>query len=274
MPELIHEHTFRIHSYEVGPTGEARPTTLFNFLQEAAGEHAASWGVSVPDLLPRGRTWVLSRYRLRVDRYPRLYDELTVRTWPSARGGRFAVRDFELLGSAGGAPLAVATTSWMVLDVRTGKPLPIEEFVPARFVLPRRALEDPFDSLPKLDAAERELTFRVMVRDLDMNRHVNNAVYVQWALEAAPPEVHERARPIDIEISYRAMAYHGEEIVSRLARAGSPVAAGGSTSAGAAANAAAQGDAVFLHQVANAATGVELARARSTWREHDAGVMP
>ena len=254
MPELIHTRAFRVHSYEVGPTGEAAPAALLNFLQEAAGEHAADWGLSVPDLLPRGRTWVLSRHRLRIDRYPRLYDEVSVRTWPSALGGRFAVRDFELLGPDG-APLAVATSSWMILDIRTGKPVPIEELVPARFVVPRRALEDPFDSLPKFDAAERELTFRVMVRDLDINRHVNNAVYAQWALEAAPPEAHEGARPVDIEISYRAMAYHGEEIVSRLARAGPP--------------ASADGDVVFLHQVANAASGVELARARSTWRERD-----
>ncbi len=247
MPELIHEHSFHVHTYEVGPSGAARPTALRNYLQEAAGEHAAAWGVSVPDLLPRGRTWVLSRCRLRMERYPRYFDDLTVRTWPSARRDLFAVRDFELL-AADGSALGAATTSWMVLDTTTGKPVSVEEIVPERFVLPRRALDDPFASLPKLESPERELRFRVMVRDLDLNQHVNNTVYVQWALEAATPDLQRAAQPADIEISFRAMAYDGEEIVSRAARAP-----------------ATDGTAVFLHQVANVATGLELARLRTTW---------
>ncbi len=250
MPDLVHERRFRVHTYEAGPTGEARPTVLLHYLQEAADEQAAAWGIALSDLLPRGRAWVVSRYRLRVTRYPRFRDELVVRTWPSAREGLFAVREYEVT-TPDGAPLAVATTSWMLLDTATGRPVPVAQVVPEGFVRPRRALDDPFASLPRLETATRELRFRVMVRDLDLNRHVNNAIYVQWALEAVPPELLRRLRPADVEISYRAMAYHGEEIVSRL----QPVDGAG------------DGAATFVHEVANAADGRELARVRSRWED-------
>ena len=46
------------------------------------------------------------------------------------------------------------------------------------------------------------VSFRVRQSDLDMNRHVNNAVYVGWALEAAPEDVAQSRRPVDIEVGY------------------------------------------------------------------------
>ena len=84
---------------------------------------------------------------------------------------------------------------------------------------------------------------------VDLNRHVNNTVYVQWALEAAPEDVLMRGRPVEVEVSYRAEALYGDTVLSRAAALpGGP-----------------EPGPVFLHQVANAATGAELTRLRTRW---------
>lgn len=83
---------------------------------------------------------------------------------------------------------------------------------------------------------------------LDWNRHVNNVVYVQWALEAVPEEILMKRRPVDIEVSYRAEALYGDEVLSVAQRVPGE-----------------DPEPRFLHQVLNASTGAELARLRTRW---------
>lgn len=115
--------------------------------------------------------------------------------------------------------------------------------------LDRRAIPDAFPPIPPLAAAEREARFRVARRDLDMNRHVNNVVYIHWALESVADEVAAAMRPADIEVSYRAEAFYGDEILSAVGPAGED----------------AEGSATFLHRITRASDGTELARLRTRW---------
>jgi len=249
MPDLdmIYRKEYTVHTYETDARGLARPVALLNFLQDAAGDHAGRLGLSVVDLGKRGLTWVLSRYHVLIHRYPALGERLEVTTWPSGRHGYFALRDFEV-SDGGGAPLISATSSWMVISLEKKQALKVDEVVAPGFAVEKRALEDPFASLPVLAARESEVRFRVESSHLDWNRHVNNAVYVQWALEGLPSDVLLSRRPLDIEVSYRAEALYGEEVLSVVQRISEE----------------SRGPA-FLHQILNAATGVELARLRTRW---------
>jgi medium-chain acyl-[acyl-carrier-protein] hydrolase len=240
-------HTeFTVHTYETDTRGFARPVALLNFLQDAAGEHAGRLGLSVAALGERNATWVLSRYHVLIHRYPALGETLLVTTWPSDYHGRFALRDFEV--TAGGTPVLAATSSWMILDLGKKQALKVGEIVGPGRALEKRAIADPFASLPVLAARESEVRFRVETAHLDGNQHVNNAVYVQWALEGTPPDILLTRRPIDIEVSYRAEALYGDEVLSTVQRISEE----------------GRGPA-FLHQILNAATGAELARLRTRW---------
>ena len=247
MTELVFQKEYRVHTYETDTRGYARPLALLNYLQDSAGEHAGRLGFSVIDLFKRGLTWVLSRYHVVVHRYPALGARLEVTTWPSGKRGRFATRDFEVADGAGG-PVLSATSSWMVLDLALKKTLDVESVVGPAYALERRALDDPFAALPALSAADAEARFRVEASHLDWNRHVNNAVYVQWALESVPREVLFGRRPVDIEVAYKAEAVFGDEVAAAVQRLSVP----------------GPGDA-FLHRITNPATGTELARLRTKW---------
>jgi acyl-ACP thioesterase len=252
MPDLLYRKEFSVHSYELDFVGLARPVSLLNFLQDAAGEHADQLGWSVTELLKKNMTWVLSRYHVCVSRYPGWGERLVVLTWPSGRHGYFALRDFEVSDGKGNTVL-VGTTSWMVLDLGRKQPLKVDDILPTNVLLDRRALPDEFAPLPVLEAPQYELAFRVEMGHLDLNKHVNNAVYVQWALESVPAEVVAPRRPVDLEVSYRAEAFSGDSVLSRSAPA--PNAPGIGPDAGL----------VFLHQIVNASTGAELTRLRTRW---------
>jgi acyl-ACP thioesterase len=254
VPELTYRKDFAVHSYELDFEGRVRFVALLNFLQDAAGDHAALLGWSVTDLMKRNMTWVLSRYHVRVDRFPAWGERIEVTTWPSGRHGYFALRDFEASDGEGNAVLA-GTSSWMILDLGRKQPLKVDDILPTNVVLDRRALPDPFAPLPVLSESEREASFRVELNHLDLNRHVNNAVYIQWALEAAPPEVLTRRRPVEVEVSYRAEAFFGDMIVSRLQGVPAAEASASGASAGP----------IYVHQILNAANGAELTRLKTRW---------
>jgi len=245
--ELVHHREYTVHTYETDAGGLARPVALLNYLQDAAGEHAGRLGWSVIDLGKRNMTWVLSRYHVLIHRYPALGARLEVTTWPSGRHGYFALRDFEVSDGAGA--VLSATSSWMVIGLEKKQAVKVDDVIGPGYAVEKRALEDTFATLPVPAARDSEARFRVEMGHLDWNRHVNNAVYVQWALEAVPPEVLLNLRPMDIEVSYRAEALYGEEVISGAQR----IPGEGL-------------EPVFLHQILNAATGAELARLRTRWK--------
>lgn len=244
--EPILEKRFSIRSYEVDSHGWARPTLLLGYIQEASVEHSRQLGISVRDLRLLGLTWVLSRMHVIFSDTLSFRDELLVRTWPSTREGRFSCREFEFI-AGDGRMIGVATGSFAVMDVATRRPVVINERVPAYPLIPRRAIEDDFASLPSLVDADAELSFRVGRREIDFNKHVNNVVYADWALETVPDEIAEGCRLLDLEIAYRVEALYGDTVVARS----SAMPDMPQTS--------------FLHQIVRPGDGAELARLISRW---------
>jgi acyl-ACP thioesterase len=237
---------YQVRSYEVDGQGRLRPVTLLNYLQDAAGLHALKLGVAVSQLLERRLTWVLSRYHVRFDSYPGTGARLEVRTWPSARQGLFALRDFEVIDDSG-RTVITATSSWVLLSLSSRRPVRLAEHLPNYPTVERRAVLDDFATLPVAARTDLELPFRVRFGDLDFNRHVNNTVFADWALETVPPEIIRDWRPASVEIGYRAEALYGDRIIVRtqIQELGE--------------------SAVFLHQLINDRDGRELTRLRTAW---------
>lgn len=243
---LPHAKPFTVRYYEVGPSRLVRPATLLDYLQDAAAEHASILRIGVQDLHHRELTWVLSRLHLTAGRYAGVGETVLVRTWPSTRGGLSSCREFEVVDQQGEIA-ARATTAWVVLDLVRRRPVRIADVLPDYPLEPRRAIADDFPPLPRPEHAEREVRFTVRQSDLDMNRHVNNAVYVGWALESAPAEVAETRRPVDLEVGFRAEARAGDTVLARCAREAGAASGG------------------FLHEIVREKDGKELARLRVNW---------
>lgn len=240
---FVFEKEYVVQAYETDQRGFARPVALLNYLQAAAGEHASLLKVAVADLRGSGHTWVLSRIHLAVERYPRGGHSIRIKTWPASRETLFTVRDFELYDR--GALIGRATTSWAVLNLKTRRPVKLANVLPMYPVHAERALDDPFDTLPLCGAPEYELSLPVLRADLDINRHVNNAVYAGWALETVPEDVDGSCFLAGVEISFRAEALYGDTIVARTSRG--------------------DDERCYLHCIENLGDGRELARLRTRW---------
>ena len=242
---------YRVRSYETGPSGALKAVSLLNYLEDAASESANLLGVGGRDLMAKNISWVLSRLHLKVYRYPHWEDWVELRTWPYGWKKIFALREFELTDGKGEI-LAQATTSFITVDLEKKKPVNAEVKLSGFPLHPKRVFDDSLGPMPKinLDQPYLERAFHVRLNDLDLNRHVNNAVYVEWALESLPDELGEDSGPIEIEIAFRAETAYGDQVLSRSQRQEE----GG------------EGSFSFLHQIVSARDGRELTRLRTRWK--------
>lgn len=242
---------FELHTYDVDFRGKAHLHSLLYFLQEAAARHATLLGFGYDRLAPKKLTWLLSRYHLKINRYPRLGEKIEISTWPSGDQGVFALRDFQVQDVSGGLVLS-ATTSWVLWNIEKKQPTPVDEIKHQDVILPERALKDNFEPLPQLEEVDWEKEFPVLMRDLDLNRHVNNTVYIQWAIETLPSKILLSSCPTEVEISYKAEAFYGEKVCSFAQQIKQP----GETNSN---------KLLFYHQIINKNKNMELARLRTRW---------
>jgi acyl-ACP thioesterase len=204
---------FKIRSYEVDAHGKASIQSICNYLQEAAGNHAFKLGVSVDLLFKKKLTWVLSRMRVIMDAYPMWRRSLKIETWPSGLENLYAIRDFELYDHDG-QKIGKATNSYMLLNLETKKPVSMPDFIREIRFPKSRAIDDKFEKLPKPEKKDLEKQFKVRLSDLDINQHVNNVNFIEWAVETIPQEVWKNYMLKDLEINFRAEGKYGDRVIS------------------------------------------------------------
>ncbi len=245
MIEVIHKKPFQVRAIEIDGAGVIQAIPFLDYVLEAAGEHAALGGLAVTDLFKRGVTWVLSRFHIEIVRYPRWGERVEIRTWPSGRATLFAVRDYEIVDERG--TLATATSSWLIVDLKTRRPVRTPEYLAGFPLLDKRALADDFASLPALGREDLVKEFPVFYSDIDLNRHVTATVYIHRALETVPDEILFGYRPSGIEVNFRGEAFYGDGLRSRTARL--------------------PGDGAprFLHRISRTADDKELTLLRTSW---------
>jgi len=245
MSEFEHLKTFAVRAVDLDVSGRLQPVIAVDYLLEAAADHAAALGVGVIDLFGKGLTWVLSRLHVRFGRYPRWGETVTLRTWPSAQLPLYALREFEISDAAG--PAILATSSWIVIDLKTKRPVKLTDHFPLYPLRPDRAIADDFPPLPSPTRANLEREYPVFFSDLDINRHVTSTVYIQRTLETVPEDVLFNARPSSIEVNYRSEAFYGDGIVVRTESPAGPE------------------NGWFLHRLSRKADDRELTLLRTAW---------
>src|SRR5690625_2639492 len=261
--------TYTVRAYESTAEGVASVQAICNYLQETAGNHSRRLGFSIEQLTKMGLTWMLARLRLRLTAMPRWREAVDIETWPSGSDGLRALRDFliydsgafigratslwlprDLLIDASGAVTRRATRLCLAIDLQRRRPTRLPVFISATVAEGiEPAVEHDFPSLDVPDEYEHAAEFNVRHSDLDMNRHVNNVRYVEWALESLPLELADAYSLAELDVQFKAETYAGDRVRATAARESDD---GHQVS--------------YLHRVVALKDNREVAVLRTTWR--------
>lgn len=171
-----------LKSHQCDRYGFMRPITLMNELQGLAGEHADILGAGRDVCLSKGIAWVLTHMFVDIVDMPRAKDRLVYATWPAVCGPVRSERDFEIRDEYGNLKIR-AISQWVLIDLQTRRPVRISDHFPEWTGLPERVWDREFDKCPDF-VPTRVRVMACRFDDIDVNQHVNNAVYTVWATES------------------------------------------------------------------------------------------
>ena len=193
---IKHIQEFKIPCYSTDASWRLKPAAFMDLAQEAAGLHAVHLGFGYDDLIKKNTAWILSRVNVKFVDTPKWRDDVTLATWHKGFNRLFFLRDFVMTDDKGNERIK-ATTSWLVLDLSTRSMVRDPELVDAEGVCMENAVEQPADRvrMPRDIEPEAAGEHKVSYSDVDMLGHANNAMYMQWAMDAVDYEISSR-RPV------------------------------------------------------------------------------
>lgn len=190
------QQTLTVEISDCDATGRWKPSAMLIRMQEAAECHAAELGFPRQRLLEAGMCWVIYRQRMTLRRVPEFGEALRLCTWPAPVEGVLFPRHYRFETPAG-APLAEATSSWVLIDIHTRRPLR-PTALPGSIPTDPEA-ERPLPGMLRLPADVQALeTRRVRWSELDVNGHMNNARYADWLCDALDARRLPDARPVGL----------------------------------------------------------------------------
>jgi acyl-ACP thioesterase len=207
----------RVRYSETDEEGKLSVLGIMNYMQDCSTMQSEDARVGIGYLGSRHKAWLLSSWRIDIDRYPRLGENLTVGTWPTDFKGIYGYRDFALMDKAGNA-FVKAHSVWFLYDTQSALPIRVqpEDALPYGDTEPPLAVSDSPRKLPVPAAFSKDTEEKqeIVIADyhLDTNHHVNNAMYVEMAREAIPHGLKMKA----IRADYKKAARLGDIIVPRI----------------------------------------------------------
>lgn len=244
--EGIWRETFTIQADMVDTTRRATMTSICNFLQVIAGNHAHFRGLGFDDMNAAGRFWVLNRLRVEMDEMPEWRSEVEIHTWVSSMKGPFSYRNF-LIYEKNNILLGSASTLWVALNAKTRRPVRINTDTFPILQEKRPKCGEP-NKLVALKSDENIHTseYSVVYSDLDMINHVNNTKYIEWLLDSYGT-LNRKTTPQQLEVNYLSETHSNETVVISSY---SP-----------------QHENVHQHAIHRKSDGKEVLRAKFGWKE-------
>lgn len=187
---IKHIQDFTIPCYNTDASWRLKPSAFMDLAQEAAGLHAVYLGFGYDDLIKTKTAWILSRVHVEFPDTPLWREEMTLTTWHKGLDRLFFIRDFVMTDKQGRERVK-ATTSWLVLNLETRSMVRDPNLVEEGTICTENAIENPADKVRMPRDVEALPVYEHVVgySDVDMLGHANNAMYMQWAMDAVDYEL-------------------------------------------------------------------------------------
>lgn len=181
---------------------------LMKMLEEVAGLHSSSIGMSMGDLKNKDNgSWVISKIKIDFNgEFPVSGEKLQVFSYPTKPTIIKNERNFVL--RVNGKPFANVCSVWCIIDIDTRKTIPTTKLnsLPKNFKFHKNDLtEMKFLSVDKSVLNEcKNVVFekQVELSDLDINNHLNNCVYTKIVVDALGKEFFDSVKVKSYEVHF------------------------------------------------------------------------
>lgn len=208
---MIFEQDFKIGLDDLNSNRELKNVSILKFLEDIAGFHSDFVKMGINEIYSTGIAWALLDWEVKVLRRPKYGEELHIKTWSRLLKKCHAYRDFEIY--VGGERCVIATTKWMLMDLKRRWPALIKPEVAAKYEPePDRNVlgNEEFARQVEFDNYGYAADYKVRRSDIDINGHVHNTNYLKIVEEALREE--ETAEIDYFHINYKKEIRYGDTV--------------------------------------------------------------
>lgn len=195
--------------------GEASPTTMLTLLEETAADHCYSIDNSLYDLEKQNIGWVLFSGVLKMDRYPKYKEKITIRTWLSNYSLVKGLRE-NIIYDEQNNIIGKARGLWVFFDIERRRPSQIFDAIKEKwsFFSEQCMNHNINKKIKAVESSKHIKDFKVNRFDVDTNQHVNNIRYLQWLMESISEDIIDNYYLHSIDGRFINEAQYGDTISS------------------------------------------------------------
>jgi len=190
MNELKYEMDINFRTNDFDSEDYITPTAILSLFQDIAGLHAEELGIGYEGSLKKGYFWVLVRNRFEIFKNPKPLTKGHLVTWPHEKGRVDCNREYALYDSCGDI-VARGLSKWVIIDVVNRRIARTDKIDYGSTSFPT---DNFYDDVPRVKAPDFSLfkkvaSHKVLKRDLDHNKHMNNSKYTDIVFDVIPQNV-------------------------------------------------------------------------------------
>lgn len=186
----IYEYKTRIQFCDIDEKNRLSAKGLIRILGEVAGIHSETVGYGLNDVPKTHLTWMVLNWKIEFLLRPSWNSELTVKTWARAFSKISSNRDFNVYDNNNNL-VAKATSKWVLIDAEKHTPVRITEEICKAFGQNDLSVfsTEVNDKEQEPQNSDFVYDYQIKNRDIDVNHHVNNLYYLDFAYDALPNEL-------------------------------------------------------------------------------------
>lgn len=186
---------------------------ILNAMQDCVNINSESIGRGIDYMMEKKRTWFAISWNIEIRRFPKMFEDVVVKTWPYDFSSSMGMRNVIITDSCGN-DIICADSLWTLMDMNTGRPTKIEEEDRLGYDVEEKY---PMESLGRKIKLPKELeiidTISVRRADIDYNGHMSNGKYIELANEYIPFDVEVKK----IRVEYKSQSKYKENILVKRA---------------------------------------------------------
>ncbi|MCO6541491.1 MAG: acyl-ACP thioesterase [Lactobacillus sp.] len=201
--------------YSTNATQEMNISSLFNEMLLVSEHQLHAVGIDSQQMVQHGIGWVVTKYHLEVQRLPLIDEQIKITTQANSYNKFFCYRTFTVQDAAGNELLTLIS-NWVMMDIKERKLMPIVPKVMEQIDCEYSEDVWRFPRIKRIKDAKQKKQYQTRFFDIDVNGHVNNAVYLDWMLDSLGRDFLLSHQIKSLDIKYDREVAYGQTVQSSV----------------------------------------------------------
>ena len=210
----IFEYNYRLGFTDIGKDNLITNKGVLKLLENAGGMHSNKVGYGLNQIDKTKLSWILLNWKVKIIKRAKYNDMVYVKTWARNSTKVSTYRDYEVYDE-NGELIIIGTSKWTLINIETKALEKLSQELIEKYEQEEKKVfgEELIPKLVEPKEYDLKTSYKILKSQIDVNEHVNNLYYLDFANEALPDRIYKMPECNNIEIMYKKQIKYGEDIV-------------------------------------------------------------